>query len=274
MDQPTDFCPFFERPPVIETRIGVQFSPLIGFRSGHFGLFWKECLGTDGWRILADQDAAPKEVERFGSKLLRPVTAEKEEVDFPQVCMRLSKDDFTRTVQFQPNKLTYGWSREKGPRPSYSEVRTQFDSLYEKLERFALEWNLGEPVANLWEVTYVNKILPGDLWTSPADWHRVLPGIFPVGGPQVPGHDWSTFNGTWFFVIPPQMGRVRVRVQKVVETKTDEIVLLLVITARGEIGGVGAADWHSGLDLGHRTVVRVFYDLSSPEARNEWGLQS
>ena len=88
----------------------------------------------------------------------------------------------------------------------------------------------------------------------------------PPNGPQVTGHEWSTFNGTWFFVIPPQMGRVRVRVQKVVELKTDEIALLLVITTRGEIGDQGVSDWSSGLELGHRSAVRVFFDIASPEA--------
>jgi uncharacterized protein (TIGR04255 family) len=260
----------FDRPPVIETRIGVQFAPLIGFRSGHFGLFWEECVGTKDWRILADQPASPKEIERFGSKKLRP-TVEKDEGDFPQICMRLSSKD-GRTVQFQPNKLIYGWYRTEG-RPSFDEVRGQFDKLFADLERYVVKWDLGILTPNLWEVTYVNKILPGKLWQTPSDWHKVLPGIFPPGGPTVGDMDWSTFNGTWFFVIPPERGRVRMRVQKVVANQTDEILLLLVITARGEIGEPGVADWSTGLNLGHQSAARVFHDVASPKAREEWGVR-
>jgi hypothetical protein len=187
--------------------------------------------------------------------------------------MRLSRKDDARTTQFQPNKLIYGWNREKEQRPAHSEFRAEFDALYQKLEKFAESRGMGRPVANLWEMTYVNKIAPGKLWQQPSDWHRVLPGIFPTGGPQVTGHEWSTFSGTWYFVIPPQNGRVKVQVQKVVANQTKELALLVVITARGEIGDPGVSDWSSGLDLGHESAIRVFYDLSSPEAREEWGVR-
>jgi uncharacterized protein (TIGR04255 family) len=267
-----EFCPEFDHPPVIETRIGVQFAPLIGLKSGHFGLFWEECLDLDGWRLLPDTPPSPKDVERFGSKQLRP-PVDNEEEEFPPICMRVANEDNTRTVQFQANKLIYGWNREKGPRPSYSEVKVEFDALFGRLQGFAAKWALGKPEVNFWELTYVNKILPGNLWQTPSDWHRVLPGIFPPGGPSVDGHEWATFNGTWFFVIPPEIGRVRVRVQKALANQTGEIVLLLVIAARGETGPPGVADWSVGVELGHRSATRVFYDLASPEARKVWGLK-
>lgn len=275
MRDPSDFCPYFERPPVIETRIGVQFSPLVGFRSGHFGLFWEECLGVDGWIIREDQPPLPTETEKFGDKRMRPPVENNDWEDCPAVRMRLSSQDKTRTVQFQPNKLVYGWTREDGQRPSYSEVKEQFSRVFNGLADFSEGWNLGKPRANLWEVTYVNQILPGKLWERPSDWNRVLPQLFPAGGPKAHEHEWTSFNGEWYFIIPPQMGRVRVRVQKAVANQTDAIVLLLVVTARGEIGAEGGApDWSSGIDIGHRSAVRVFHDLASPEAREEWGLRT
>jgi uncharacterized protein (TIGR04255 family) len=271
MAETADFCPTFSSPPVMETRIGVQFAPLVGFRSGHFGLFWQECLGTEEWRILEDQPPLPKETEQFGNKRLRPVSEKQEEDDFPQVRMRLANKTAPEMVQFQANKLVYGWTRDKSPRPSYSGVKVKCERLFERLAAFAEKWNLSKPEPDLWELTYVNKILPGKLWQTPGEWHKVLPGIFPPNGPQVTEHEWSTFSGTWYFVIPPQMGRVTVRVQKVVELKTDAIALLVVITSRGAIGSQGVPDWLTGVELGHHSAVRLFFDLASPEAREEWG---
>lgn len=264
--------PQFERPPVYETRIGVQFAPLIGFRSGHFGLFWHDCLGTGEWRIHADQALLPKEQERFGSKFLRQ-SVEKKDDDYPQACMRLSNMDDTEWVLFQANKIIYGWKRDEKVQPTYSQIKSQFAKLFEKLERFAEKYGLSRPSSELWEISYVNKIVPGSLWQSPSDWHRVLPGIFPPGGPSVPGFEWATFNGTWFFEIPPQRGRVMVKAQKAVANQTGEILLLMVITARGEIGGAGAPDWSTGLDLGHQAAGEVFCGLSSSEAQKEWGVR-
>ena len=273
MAENVDFCPSFMCPPVVETRIGIQFSPLIGFKSGHFGLFFEECLGSKEWRLLSDQLPTPKEMERFGSKVLRP-NSDKQEDDIPQVCMNLTNKDNSRSVQFQTNKLVYSWIRRNASHPSYHEVRSEFDKLFSRLKDFAAKWGMGDIAVNLWKLSYVNTIRPGKLWENPADWNRVLPGIFPSGGPRIIGHDWSTFDGSWFFEMPRQVGRVKVRVQKAVANQTEEVLLLLVITARGEIGQTGASDWSSGLELGHQSAVRVFHDIASPEARKEWGMQS
>ena len=275
MDQSAEFCPVFDRPPVIETRIGVQFAPLIRFSSGHFGLFWQECFGTEDWLIRPDKALMAKETERFGSKLLRP-PVEKDITLIPQVCMELAKRDGTRKVQFQADRLIYGWwTRPNGQRPHYSEVRSEFESIFAKLEAFAKKWTLGAPVVNLWDVTYVNNILPGTLWQTPLDWHNVLPSLFPASGPRVADHDWATFIGSWYFEIRPQLGRVNVQAQKVVSNQSEQTSLLLTITARGEIakeGSPGATDWKAGLDIGHQSALRAFVDLSSKEAHKEWGM--
>ena len=271
MNEPTtNLSLSFDNPPVQETRIGLQFTPLTGFRIGHFGMLWDECFGKSDWLIREDAPASPKLTERFGSKFLKPPESAGGQPSFPQVCMRLARNDGKRTAQFQPNKLTYGWTREEEKRPSYTTVRQEFAEIIAKFIDFVARWKLGKVVNNLWELTYVNKIVLGDSWQKPADWHLIMPGIFPVGGPQVAGHPWATFNGTWFFEIPPEKGRVQVRAQKVVENQTEEISLLLVITARGEINEKD--DWLPLLDLGHQSVLRVFHDISSLEARKKWGI--
>jgi len=273
MPSDADFCPVFASPPVFKTRIGVQFHPLVGFKSGHFGLFWEECLGLDEWQIMDDMGVLPTEAEKFGDKRLRP-PVEDDAVDFPSVRMQLTNTKQTRTVEFQPNRLRYGWGREDGRRPSYSEVKNEFAKLVGKLEEFAAKWELGKWQPNFWEVVYTNLIPPGVLWQTPADWHKVLPTIFPPGGPVVRDHLWSSFSGDWYFDITPQCGRVKVKVQKVVANQTGDISLLLEVAARGSLGSPGASTWAEGVEIGHRSAVRVFYDIASPDARQQWGVQS
>ena len=137
--------------------------------------------------------------------------------------------------------------------------------------RFAEAHELPALKPNLWEVTYTNVVPSGKLWQTPSDWHNVLPSLFVPGGPTPTGHPFATFNGEWLFEIPERRGRVRVRVQKSVANPTKEVVLLLIVTARGEIGGTGVPDWASGLILGHESAVRVFSGLVSPLAKKEWG---
>ena len=271
MDQTGQFRPTFTNPPIIETRIGLQFAALSGFKVGHFGLFVAECVDAENWEFLPDIPSTDRLQEKFGSIELR--TEIEEEDDFPRVCMRLVSKDRNRTIQLQPNKLTFGWKRYQEDRPKYEDIKTQFDVLFSKLSEFATRWNLGDVDADLWEVTYVNQIPQGLLWSKVTDWHGIFPGVFTLGGPQVAGFEWTTFNGSWFFEIPVQQGRVMVQMQKAVNPDKD-LVLLLKVTARGELGGTGATNWSDGFDLGHQSAIRVFHDLSSPEARAKWGMQS
>jgi uncharacterized protein (TIGR04255 family) len=260
--------PHFDDPPVIETRLGVQFAPLIGFQTAHFGLLWKECVGVDGWRLTPDLPALPTDTEQFGDKQLRPRI--ETEGDFPQVRMRLQHEDGVRSVQFQPNKLFFFWDRRKGPGPGHQAAREEFSSILNRVARFTEAHGLPPLKPNLWEVTYTNVIPQGTLWETPADWHKVLPSLFVPGGPAPSGYPWATFSGDWLFEIPDRRGRVKVRAQKSVANPGKGIVLLLIVTARGEIGGTGVSDWPSGLVLGHKSAVSVFCDLTSSEAKKLW----
>ena len=271
MPEPNDSLPTFDRPPIIETKLGVQFSPWTDFQSAHFGLFWQECVGLEGWSLAPDQLALATDTEQFGDKQLKPRLAEAAE--FPQVRMTLQHSDGIRSVQFQPNKLYFLWDRRKGPGPGHEAARQEFAAILDKMPRFAEAHKLPSFQPNLWEVTYTSVIPPGPLWQTPADWHNVLPFLFVPGGPAPSGHPWATFTGEWLFEIPDRRGRVRVKAQKSVANPGKEIVLLLIVKARGEIGGTGAADCLEGLALGRQAAVRVFCDLASPAAKKEWGVR-
>jgi len=264
-------APKFDRPPVIETRIAVQFEPLSNLQVGHFGLFWQECLGTTAWQILQDQPAVPRESEQFGAKRLRP-NKTRIDMSVPPVCMRLARGK-ERTVQLQPDRLTYSWNRENRERPSYEVVKREFDELYGAFEVFTRKWLLRPPVPNLWQLTYVNAIPQEALWKVPSDWRRVLSGIFPDEGFDTGPYEWATFDGTWYFVIPDERGRVRVKIQKAVREGSDDVVLLLILRAQGELDRDRSGDWASELDVGHGAIVELFNRLGSDEAKTHWGLK-
>jgi hypothetical protein len=274
MTKATEFCPIFERPPVIETRVCVQFKPLTGVRAIHFGLFWQECLGADKWVVVDDASLLPHEVERFDSTKLNPPVEDLGEVDSLALRSIFRSRDERSTIHFQPDKIVLSSDRQGQPRPSYADLRGQFDPLFERLTEFARRSGFGDVRPDLWEVAYTNVIPKGELWQTPADWHRVLPGLFPPGGVKAQDHEWATFEGEWYFVMPHQTGRVRVKVSKAVANSSGEIVLLVNVRARGPFGDGIAWTWGEGLDFGHQSAVRVFYDIVSADARASWGYQS
>jgi uncharacterized protein (TIGR04255 family) len=273
MPQPEEFCPEFTNPPTVETVLGVQFEPLRGFRSNHYGWFWRDHLKDKGFGSVSDETPLPTYVEEFGVPKLR-LTKAADGGEVVGVRMKTRTADRGRTVQLQPDKLYLSWNRLGPEAPRYENVRGEFEALFADLTVFAGGAGLGPVRPNLWEVHYVNQIPPGELWTDPRDWHRVLPRLFPTTDPSVPGARFATYSGEWHFEIEPQRGRVHVRVAKMVMNQSPAPTLYFSLLARGEVGGAGSLDVLAGLEAGHTACVRLFFDLTSPEAHAEWGLKS
>lgn len=263
-----DLFNLFDSPPVVESWFGVQFSPLLGIQSGHFGLLWSSVFGGD-WFLGEDRTPLPKISERFGSKQLNAVEEVAE--SWPQVRMTLRNDD-GRSVQFQANRVICAANNRKLPGRE-SNLRARLMDAFAHVERFAEVEDLGKPVADAWEVNYLCSIPQGDLWQKPADWHRIFPALFPATA-SVAGFAWGTFDGRWYFELPDKAGRVRVEIKKVVVNQTDEIVIWCLVTARGEVAALSTGDWVAGLDLGVKAATQVFTELASDEAKKAWGAKS
>ncbi len=265
-------CPEFVNPPTVETVLGVQFEPIRGFRSHHYGWFWREYLNAKGFRNVSDERLLPTYVEAFDVPKLNLTKAENPE-DKLGIRMKARSEDRSRTLQLQPNKLYLSWNRLNSEAPRYATVKPQFTELVADLNSFAASAGLGPLQPNLWEVQYVNQIPSGELWEEPRDWHRVLPTLFPQVDPSITGLRFATYSGEWHFEIEPKLGRVHVRVAKMIANHLEAPVLYLSLIARGEIGPNGSPDLATGMDLGHDACIRLFLELTSPAAHHAWGLK-
>jgi len=266
--------PLYDRPPVSETLLGVQFKPLRGFGALHYGLYWHNCLSELGW--LPEQDAPlfPRYAESFENSQLRPNQSKPEE-QIVGVRISLKNEAGDRLLQFQPDKLYYSWQRTdsvENQRPHYAELKKEFGTLFRTLTDFATENELGPIQPDLWEVKYLNMVPPGSLWSEPHDWHQVLPSLFQPTVSPVDGLRFATFEGEWYYEIQPQLGRVRIRVAKMLLNQKPPPMLYIRLLARGEIGEKGLPDWPAGFDAGHAACNKLFNAVTSPKSQNEWGI--
>jgi uncharacterized protein (TIGR04255 family) len=269
---PDDSLPSFERPPVIETVLGVQFEPLSAFTNGHLGAFWKR-LGRD-WVHLSDAAAIEPQFEHFG--VGQSWGGIRLSLAPPGVRLRLMNRAKDRMIQVQNGRLHYNWIGHGKDYPRYRLIRPEFDKTFQAFEDFVSEEALGEVLPNQWEVTYVNRIPSGTLWSAPADWGtRVIPGL--LGSLQgTTDVSMERFGGQWHFEIQPYQGRLHVEIsQRVSEPEDEPDVLILKLTARGPIArneakGLSLA---GGLDLGRRVIVESFKSLTAKEAHEHWGIR-
>ncbi|HEX4145660.1 MAG TPA: TIGR04255 family protein [Pirellulales bacterium] len=259
----------FAHPPVIELVLGVQFDPL-GLTSGHLGWYWKSTLG-DEWPRVADAPRLLDQVEPFGNMMAS--------WPFPNLIsfgraaeaqrLQISNDSRDRMIQVQDTRFIFNWLKGEGEYPRYPQIKTEFDTHLARFTEFARVASLNPLKPNQWEVNYVNHIPAGELWQAPADWPKVIPGLLVRAG-DYGGTRFENMSGEWQSEIPERRGRLRINVA--FQHKAADQVLALTLTARGPVSEQEGLT--HGLDLGRKTIVTAFDQITSVEAKEHWGRQS
>jgi uncharacterized protein (TIGR04255 family) len=262
----------FERPPVVETVLGVHFKPIPGLTAAHAGIFWREVLGTD-WPKAVDAPLLADQTEKFEGGLSWLGPGSVFQLALPHLSgsrLQVSSSAGDRMVQIQPNRFHYNWKSTGEDYPSYSKVRREFDHYFGQLARFVEDEGLGKISPFQWEVTYVDYVQPGELWHSLEDWHRVIPGLLGEA-PRREGLGLETVSGEWRYEIAPKRGRLYINLALGKTAEKDTTGLLIQWTARGPVVGDTWDELGQGLDLGHDVLLRKFLDVTSPEAHKAWG---
>lgn len=265
--------PSFLRPPVKETVLGVHFEPLQELRNTHLGAFW-ERLGPE-WPDVTDAHALPPQFERFDDSAVFGPSLGIFLTDQPTVREQIRNADKNRMLQIQNGQVHYNWLGHGGAEYArYPVILDEFTSLFRAFRDFLVLNRVGECLPIQWEVTYVNHIPKGSVWTSPADWNRVF-RYAPSATVNAGGARLESINGEWHYEIEPKRGRLHVIVQHGKQPGTKgEPLIVLTLTARGPIDKSDLDGVRHGLDLGRETIVRAFKDLTSNEAHTFWGIEN
>jgi uncharacterized protein (TIGR04255 family) len=270
--------PDYENPPVVETVLGVQFDRLPGFKNAHLGAFWKT-LDAKKWPSLVDAAPLQPQFERFSEAARWGAAGLQIRVtQDPTSRLQIKSDAGDRMIQIQNGRLHFNWlGQDGGDYPRYHKVREGFVWALRKFMGLLVQDEIGDFRPNQWEVTYVNHIPKGTVWSTPRDWGFFRPlGSIPTIEDLVQG---ESFTGEWHFVIPDQRGRLHMQWQHCLKTEheqeTEEEFIRLTLTARGPLGpdGDNLQLTLDGLDLGRTTIVRVFRQSMGDDANEFWGLQ-
>jgi uncharacterized protein (TIGR04255 family) len=268
--------PNYANPPVVETVLGVQFDRLAGFTNAHLGAFWKTLDSTE-WPEVADAPPLQPQFERFTDAAKWARGLHFQLTPIPPGRMQIKNRAGDRMIQVQNGRLHFNWLGDPDSSyPRYETVRSGFVESLERFTRFVGEANVGRFQPNQWEVTYINQIPRGTIWSTPADWtfFEPLRGV-PTIEEVVKGED---FTGEWHFVMPNQRGRLHIEWQHVLRAVPDEPeheMIQLTLTARGPLEAATGDSQRifDGLDLGRETIVRTFAKLMTREANRQWGLK-
>jgi uncharacterized protein (TIGR04255 family) len=260
--------PRFETPPVVETVLSAQFVHLPNFSTALAGWFWKRYLSAE-WPKAKDAPRIEDQFERFDTPgVFVPPLAWRVSREMESQRVQLIRSDDQRMIQIQNTRFILNWKKMHEHYPTYEVLSPEFRDHFAKFQAFIQDAGLGAISLNQWEVTYVNHIPKGELWDSPSDWKRILPGLYtPAAWNQL---DLETFSGHWRFALSDKRGRLYIAVQHTRLAPKEPETLILQLTARGFVDAQKGWSLESGFDLGHEHIVQTFASITSEPAQAHW----
>ena len=263
--------PNFERPPVVETVLSVQFERLAAMRAVHFGSLWRK-LKPD-FQKTEERHALEPVIERFTGSTPHRVRLQFEAVEtLPLPRLWLLNDAGDEMVQVQNDRFVKNWRKSEGRQayPRYDQtVRPAFERDWELFKSFVAEEGLGEIKVNQCEVTYVNHIVSGDGWEEMGEIGKIFTFWKQPAADGLPGHT-EDFGFQARFQIRDEknapIGRLHVDVQPALNNADKRPMYVMTLTARGMCGnGV------EFLDVGRLWVVNSFTNLTTQNMHAVWG---
>jgi uncharacterized protein (TIGR04255 family) len=269
--------PLFQRPPVTEVSLGINFQP-VALRAIHLGRLHERFAGR--YPVVEEHPPVAAQIERFGRGPQSMI--EFQLLDRPPLPMVVFlAEDRSSLIQVQGDRFYCAWRRVEAdtPYPRYSILREDFIRNATAFAQFASDADLPDiPVVQA-EMTYVNDLTLGDL-PQPAKLAEVLSVLQPWAGGTGQSPDTEDISVTQRFVFKNGDGVECARLHVIAEplvTESDAMLRLSLIY-RGEPHtrfpemNPGLPAIMRFLDDGHDQVVRTFANVTTPEAHKAWGM--
>jgi uncharacterized protein (TIGR04255 family) len=268
--------PDFERPPVVEVAISLQFKPLELLRSAHFGFLW-ERFRLEGLPLTEDHgeiEPAFEEIETRGTPRIGVrLRAFDDAPPLPRVWFLNEAQN--ELVQVQRDRLIVNWRQgaRSEPYPRYDSIRSRFSSALNVFSSFAASEKLGEIIPMQCEVTYVNHILAGEGWSTHADLDRVITmWENRYSESYLPRPEDAAFQTRFLMADEGGMplGRLHVQLQSAYRSVDKHPIFELNLTARGAPQSADFAAAFRLFDQQHEWIVRGFACLTEKEMHSIW----
>jgi uncharacterized protein (TIGR04255 family) len=262
--------PEYDRPPVVEVALGLQFQPIGKFRAPYVGLLWQEW--RDKYPILDEVPPLDPVNEREGP--MPGVTFQITAVP-PMMRYWFLNEDGSRLLQIQRDRIILNWRKvPAGPQtyPRYRTLREEFVRRLGQFTDFLSSRNLGQLAITQAELNYINALPIGQGFERPGELHRALRTLASVEeGSTLSDPEEVRISQT--YRVDSEAG-IPARCYIVLEpgqVAPEEPSYLLTLTIRGKPFGEGVPDAMKFLDFGHNEIVRRFTEVTTEAMHVSWG---
>lgn len=239
----------YAHPPLIEAWLGVDFaSPegLVGIDATEL----RRRLGPE-W---------PAVWQSIGS-------AERHAPTSTQVEQQLRNVMNDRAIRFRESGFSFGWLGHDGSiYPRYETIRDGFVATLDAVREIVPQ--IGPPIKTC--VSYMNRIPRGTVWSTPDDWT-----FFKLWQPNPLTKlkiESESFAGMWTFPLVAERGSLTIEFTHEPADSLNEIESLWLRITTGGPADSDESSLFDGLDFGREMIVRTFAELTSPDAKQYWGV--
>ncbi len=267
--------PEFERPPVIEVVLSVQFERLEALRSPQLGYVWQAF--RDRFPNTEEHPPIEPAFEQFGPKVGVGAGVHFELLSsLPAPRVWFVNAAGTELVQIQQDRFIRNWRKkaESDQYPRYLFLRDQFTKDLEQFQSLVAQQGWGNIEPNQCEITYVNVIPAGGGWSVPGELGRVCTLFSPTYSDEGLGIPEEAAVNSRYIISGDRdvaLGRLHVAIAPVVRTTDGSSAFRLSLTARGRLAEMGADAVLRFLDHGHESIVRGFASITTSDMHKLWG---
>ena len=256
----------YGNPPVVETVFAVSLRPL-PLNVVDLSLFGDSQLGD--LPVRQEQPPMPTTVETFDGPVpnLAPTISLLEGP--PPIRLWFQSEDRSQLVQIQRDWLACNWQGLSNvPYPRYNSTEDFFLGVWDKLDTFVAEERSGDLAAVQCELSYINHIVPGDLWERRGQIDSVL-RLAGTADSFLPEPEDAQF--AYRYRIPYEGQDVaRLYVQAAPGAKADGTpVIQLNMIARGAPIGEGREGLVRFFRLAHEWIVEGFAAVTTERAQSD-----
>jgi uncharacterized protein (TIGR04255 family) len=257
--------PFYDQPPITEVACSVLFPSLEELLSPHIGLLWQRFQPE--YPFCDDVVPITPRVEIFDDQNIEPQLKLSNIPPLPRAWF--INQDGTRIIQIQRDRFVHNWRKVHvdSEYPRYSSLIRDFQNHLNNFDDFLTEASLGQVQPLQYELTYVNQIPQGQVWSTLEDIGKVFPDIiWKASSSRFLAHPQS-IHWTTVFELPNKLGRLHTSVKPA--TLNEKPTLLFDLTVRG-IGNYNSREiLQNWFDTAHEWIVRAFADLTDKETQTK-----
>ncbi|MBX3662980.1 MAG: TIGR04255 family protein [Burkholderiales bacterium] len=269
--------PDFERPPVVEVVLSLQFEALPKLQVQHIGQLWDR-FKTD-FPVVETKPPLDPVLEMFDRKPARPMVqfSVGEMPMFPRVWFVSGTG--SEIIQVQSDRIIHNW-RKTGTSPEYpryDRIREDFKKSLKKVTDFLRDNALGELRPNQCEVSYINHVPISDSGAADhGEPHRLLK-IFnkDFGIPFLPTPEAVNFSTRYLLQHADinsgkPFGRLYVDLKPAYsENQTSIFVINLTVRSAPSRNDIESA--MECYDIGRKYIVCTFDAMTEDGMHKVWG---